>query len=41
MDLVLIRPVDVSLNSMFLGPHCKYIEPTDGSGFNLVSERES
>ena len=36
MDLVLIRPVDVSLNSVFLDPHCRYIEPTGSSGFNQI-----
>ena len=41
MDLVLIRSVNVILNSVFSDPHCRYIEPTDGSGFNSISECNS
>ena len=36
MDLVLIRPVDISINMMFSDPLCRYTGPKGGSGFNQI-----
>ena len=33
--------VNVSISTVFLDAHCRYVGPTDGSGFNSISERNS
>ena len=41
MELVLIILVDMSHNTVFPYPHCRYIEPTGGAGFNQIGGHES
>ena len=33
--------VNVSISTVFLDAHCRYVGPTDESGFNLINGRES
>ena len=40
MDLVLIRLVDMSINTMFSDPLCRYTGPKGGSGFNQIGGHE-
>ena len=41
MDLALIGLVDMGFSVMFSYPYCRYIGPTDGSGFNYIGRHGS
>ena len=43
LELVLIKLVNMSLNTVFLYPHSRYIEPTGGAGacFNQIGGHAS
>ena len=36
MNLVLIRLVDMGFSGLFSDPHCRYLGPTCGFGFNQI-----
>ena len=40
MELVLVRLVAMSFNTVFSDPHCRYIGSTDGAGFSQIGGHE-
>ena len=40
MDMVLISLMDMHFNRVFSYPHCRYLGPTGGSGFNQIGGHE-